>query len=215
MAKNAELEKVLGALYESYPNSSKAFTLRNKETGVEKYLHINMKNKIVLGGYVETTAMEIYRAYNPNVTDDEVFTLQNGYGLRTAAYFDKVKNEHGFLGWDVTDDSSEFGSSSEDKIQAGRKECRMYADGDKWTVYWADFCPPDDLTFQAMFFSRKPTVGDIEFMMAATDIEGDISLRRIPETFVCWECGREVHWLDIEGGLREKAEGARDRYCGC
>lgn len=37
--------------------------------------------------------------------------------------------------------------------------------------------------------------------------------------FTCWECGRKVHWLDIEdvesSGILAKWEQFQDSYCGC
>ena len=74
----------------------------------------------------------------------------------------------------------------------------------------------DDYEVVKLYFDRKPSRHDVRIVEMVLDLQIEFKFGNLEEEFVCWECGRKTHWLDIRAdSLEQKIEFLRERYCGC
>ena len=85
----------------------------------------------------------------------------------------------------------------------------------KWCVQFSQRTNVDDYDITRMYFNRRPSRNNIIIAQKVDDLKCDFLCKRLNENFHCWECGTELHWLDIEGDFNEKITALQDKYCGC
>lgn len=73
----------------------------------------------------------------------------------------------------------------------------------------------DDYCIPKYFFRYKPKIHYVFTIDRINAIQRKLQETKSPY-FKCWECGRQTHWLDVEGNLEKKADEYLDsHYCGC
>jgi hypothetical protein len=151
--------------------------------------------------------------------DEEYHIYKHGYGARTKKYLDACRGNIGFLNHEcgenltIGDDwenIGDFAVNSSDIYM--RRDERGYV-----AAYQIQF---EDAVFEHRYiFDRRPTkktVKDAELIVTVEMHFRSWNRDNEGESYTCWECGHTVaHWLDIEGGLKEKYEKLKDKYCGC
>ena len=146
----------------------------------------------------------------------------HGYGERTGNYLQACKEIIGLIDYSCDENLS--------------PDLRGYAkfdkeDFDTGDIYLRSDCNNKTPTFTAMFqvgpdigtfyvyryvFNRYPSMDSIMDAHLVHVIEMDFSQGEYTEDYICCECGRKIsHWLDVEGGLGEKREKLKEKYCGC
>lgn len=74
----------------------------------------------------------------------------------------------------------------------------------------------DTFDIRTWIFNKKPSKKSFQDLLDIEEVEAKIRFLGYPEEFRCWECGRHVHFVDIEAdNLQEKISNWLDRYCGC
>lgn len=165
-------------------------------------------------GVVKVSLTKIYEEFFD--WDEETWSMQlNGYGLRTKKYFDAIKKDIGFEeivhGWDT----EEFETSSEYPYFGAIKTVEIgKTKENRWCAELGYQTAIDDYNEEKIYFNRKPSVADVKTLRKIEKIRMDIRFRIKKEIFRCYECGREIHWLDVEGGLDDKIFGLEERFCG-
>lgn len=76
----------------------------------------------------------------------------------------------------------------------------------------------DDYVIITHIFSKKPN--DLRGILLIIDLINDIVFKitsgNWKDTYKCWECGQEKHWLDgNESGIVNKYNAKKEKYCGC
>jgi hypothetical protein len=149
--------------------------------------------------------------------DDEALCMKmHGYDLRTEKYLKAVKENIGFIeekhGWD----DEKINNPQTISIWANASDVEIgQTEDDRWCAQWSVRTAVDDYCISRLYFNRKPTRNDILTVHKLSDLEMNFGLHRMKPVFECWECGRKVHWLDIEGDFNEKLTALNESYCGC
>lgn len=73
----------------------------------------------------------------------------------------------------------------------------------------------DDYNIARYYFNKKPTENTVRTIEKLIELDYLFFIGQCKPVYICWECGRETHWLDIEGDLDEKISALKERYCGC
>ena len=73
----------------------------------------------------------------------------------------------------------------------------------------------DDYTIETLIFNKQPSLENIHTIISINDLEFMFKFKRLLPKFKCWECGRVVHWVDLDGDFEEKRDKLEDKYCGC
>jgi hypothetical protein len=168
------------------------------------------------GKALKTTGIDIYREFF-GWDDNRCCQESKGYDLRTQKYINSIKENIGFIdekhGWDEEKNMTEIftlkGWLNTSNIDIGKT-----TEG-KWCAQYSIRTDIDDYDVGKLYFNHKPTRTDINTAELISEIELKFFLQDITPVFTCWECGRQVHWLDIEGNLKEKYEHLKEEYCGC
>lgn len=168
----------------------------------------------VEGKAIKTTGIDFYREYF-GWDDDKLYMKAFGYDSRTKKYLDAVKRNIGLIeekhGWDeeklIEPYTISIWANTSD-IEVGKT-----ADG-YWCAQYSMRTAIDDYDITRFYFVKKPRENDILTAQKISDLQTKFFLRRLI-TFTCWECGRKVHWLDVEGNFDKKVDCLEDSYCGC
>jgi hypothetical protein len=73
----------------------------------------------------------------------------------------------------------------------------------------------DDYNVETIIFKKMPSEKDVVIARLIESIPFYMQFKGLKPTFTCWECGRTVHWLDIEGDIEQKYKLWKEKYCGC
>jgi len=86
-----------------------------------------------------------------------------------------------------------------------------------WAVQYSYRCAIDDYDLVTLYFDRKPTPGMLRTAQLVEEIETFFNFHGWEKVFFrCWECGRKLHWLDIDlDSIPEQWEAYQESYCGC
>jgi hypothetical protein len=140
----------------------------------------------------------------------------HGCGERTKKYLDACKSNLSLLrsdgGEDLTIDKTweKFADGYVGSEDFFRKETNG-----GWVAGFAVQYDIDGVYEHRYYFSKRPSRKDILTAKLIDDIKMKFSFGDLQETFNCWECGKETHWLDVGGNLEEKFDKLKDKYCGC
>ncbi len=141
---------------------------------------------------------------------------------RTEAYLTQVKKNIGLLESKYESEGDGLKFEKTEVLPIWFNTCDVEIGKDAQGHWIAEFTQRTDVDSYAMIdfiFDRKPTADMIKTANLLGDIELHFSINGWEaKSFTCWECGRKTeHWLDIEveGGLEEKWDAFKDKYCGC
>jgi len=171
--------------------------------------HYKDEKEAIEGGAYRTTPHDLFVLLFP----EEVEKLVD---KRTEKYLEKLNKTLGLVDYKA-------GYEEEDvdveqvytQFIGGDIEVGKTNDG-KWLAQYSKRTDVDDYVVVRMYFSRFPSQKDVETAKLLKEIEHHFMLYGYDAAkFNCWECGKERHWLDIPGGLREKWPAYLEKYCGC
>lgn len=177
----------------------------------------NRDEYVASGGIFLTSGVVLYQHFF-NLTDEEICYKTHHYGLRTKKYLDACRENIGLIecgsDWDGVEFEKEYGIKLWGNLTgSGEIDCGKWKEG--WVAQYVIRTGIDDYTINWYYLRRKPTKKMILDLYLIEEIEGFFLLKG-EEAFTCWECGCKVkHWLDLEGGLKEKFAKLTDSYCGC
>lgn len=164
-------------------------------------------------GIIKITGAELYHL----IWNEEACLKRFcGFDMRTKNYIESCKKNVGFLrmesGWDGLEFTKDFELevwiNTNNAVECGRNKAG------EWVAQYGIRTDIDDYTIFSYVFNRKPDKRMILDIEAIYNLE--ISFARLgTDTFKCWECGRELHWLNVEGTLKEKISALEENYCGC
>lgn len=177
-------------------------------TGGQASIDISDAEALVSSGAaLRVCPRAIYMEYY-GIPEAEMATIVRGYDARTDAYLSTISARIGFDHAEWNEDPSHTTALAD--IDICHWAIGTTPDG-QWVAqkFMREAC-------RELFFSRRPSLSDIATAdMIATIRDTFEAGGRISDTYTCWECGREAHWLDVPGTLSEKFDAARDHYCGC
>jgi hypothetical protein len=162
------------------------------------------------GNIIKTTGFEIYKEYF-NWDEDTCHKERYGYSKRTKAYLDGIKNKLGFVKSKYDYEFEELTAKEEVGYRCSIGKTK---DG-LWCYQQSIRTDIDDYTVEKLYFNRKPSKKAVETMQSIIDLENNFYFQHLKEVFTCWECGRDVHWLDVDGDFNTKANALFEKYCGC
>ena len=167
------------------------------------------------GSKTPYTKRDIINAlYTP--TKEEWCSYENGYSVATHEYLGIVKKQIGLIETRVRN-NYEFTSTeiiNTDFLDKGAEISVMIQVGKKYLVQ-IPVRNNDDLTVYIFVFTKKPTPLSVHAAYRLMELEHKFYTKQLSEVFICCECGREIHWLDIQGDFRDKLGQLEDRHCGC
>jgi hypothetical protein len=204
LSSNVNGEKKVIPLNENYL----FFTFGNK---VDK---INIEKEVEIGNIIKIRGIDLYKNF---YKWDEETCLKKAYGYdkRTFAYLNKIKENTGFIEEKHGYDEEKIISSQNVFVwfNASEVEIGQTKEG-QWCAQFSKQTDIDDYDITRLYFSKKPSVKTILTITTLSSLEFDFKYNRIKESFNCWECGREMHWLDVQGDFSEKVEHLKERFCG-
>lgn len=156
----------------------------------------------------------INELYSP--TEEDWCVYENGYSLSTQEYLNIVKKQIGLTEIQIRNDY-EFTSSkiiNTDFLDGNAEISVMLQIGKKYLVQMP-IRNNDDLTVYIFVFTKKPSPISVHAAYRLIELEHKFYTKQLSEVFICCECGREIHWLDIQGDFRDKLGQLEDRHCGC
>ena len=85
-----------------------------------------------------------------------------------------------------------------------------------WVAQYSVRTAIDDYDVTRMYFKKCPSRKDVITAKALEDIETYFTRYGWDKAVsYCYECGREFHFCDIKGDLKQKFDNFRNHYCGC
>lgn len=196
----------LNVLYITPPGGKKTEILPTEQKILFQYANIT------------TTCLEVYKAWYKPETEEEWEQSLINYSLRAKQRIDFERKKLNLIeskyGWDFENFSGDIevvpGFANSTEIEIGRNE------GDTcWCAQFSYQTDIDDFCVERHYFNEKPNDEIVKRVYKLQSIENDLMFNRLLETFCCWECGRQVFWLDIAEDIIECAECAKEKYCGC
>lgn len=164
---------------------------------------------------IPISAWSLYEMFS-NLSEDERYEKFFGYDKRTHFLINGAKRSCGWIKSACDWEKEKLQSCTTYKIspeiepvQCGRISTGEYV---AQIVHWIS---EEDYVVEKHYFNRFPSPQNVQEMIAIRKIEEYFSLNPGTYKFQCWKCGKTVHWLDIKGGLKEKIEKAKEKYCGC
>ena len=147
---------------------------------------------------IEVTEQDLFDSIY-DLTEEEMCDFQHGCSIRTWKFICGVKRNIGLAGIGYKGDMYEEVISGE---KGAYSHTEVYTEVDDWheVIY---------------YFNHRPSGKDIKTAILIDKLETLFETKSIKEEFTCWECGRKIHWLDIEGDLFEKFNALDEKYCGC
>lgn len=157
----------------------------------------------------------INELYSP--TEEDWCVYENGYSLSTQEYLRTMQKRIGLIETRTRTDY-EFVSTliiNTDFLTNHKENATFLQIGKRYFVQMPIF-NNDDLSMVYVFvFSKKPTPISVHTAYRLTELMDKFYCKQLSEVFICCECGREIHWLDIQGDFRDKLGQLEDRHCGC
>lgn len=231
-------KKLILEYYDFWDRCDGFLWVRNKRTGKESsilpdkktiYLLLdadiqnidkeNIENLVKQGKAIKTNGIELYQNFS-SLSKDKLHKKIYGYDERTKEYLDNIEKKIGLL-------SHEFGHKEEEFKIIKQYDFIMFLTGsgyidvgkvaeNKYVAQFSYRVSIDDYCIERIYFNRFPTEQDIKTAITINDIKTYLRLHPDSEIFTCWECGRELHWVDIdENDLIKKFEMLKEKYCGC
>lgn len=213
---------------ELLPNTACGFSIESKgkkhrfnggfKGGRQIILKFNIDSEdmdeILKNGGIEITTHELFKALFPEEWEKHKHRYED---KRTESYLKKVKNSISLI--DIKHGHEEESLDSVSRIllffNTSTVEVGRNKDG-LWVAQYAMRTDIDDYVIVRMYFRNKPYADAIKTAALIDEIESYLFFGRYNKVkFHCWECGREAHWLDIEGNLQEKWHLLNEQYCGC
>ena len=143
----------------------------------------------------------------------------HGYGERTGKYLNACKEYLLLSDMSVTENLSDFNDGWTKLGDGGFDTSDIYIKPEDPFHYIAAFQvrPDIDAFYEHRYtFNKRPTIDNVITAHLISYIQTDFRLGKYTESYYCWECGRKVeHWLDTDGGLKEKWDCLKEKYCGC
>lgn len=179
----------------------------------------NSNRKIILtfGGEerFETTPKEIIENVFPDWFEKHKFKFVPD--SKTQRYFDLIKQTIGLVKVEYGSDWIELENPKSYDIRGLwviQSEIGM-KDG-MCVVQYSERTDIDDYVIGKYFFNRYPSKEDFEAAQLLDEIETYLQVHGWDKVkFICWECGQEKHFVDIEGSFEEKVQSWKEKYCGC
>lgn len=212
--------KITGSKTRAYCGTGTIFLMNDDNLDVKELKEASKEKMNELanqGMLLKLTWKDIWVDYI-GIDEDVYLEYINGYDKRTRLYLEKVLKNIGLIeedcGWEeekfeILKQYSIWGNlTGSGYVDVGRLE-----DG-KYIAQYSYRTDIDDYEIVKLYFDHLPTEKDIRTSRLVNDIEVYFSMYR-RSTFVCWECGRDVHWLDTEGNLEVKFMNLKKKYCGC
>lgn len=145
---------------------------------------------------------------------------------RSLAYIGRMMDGYGVIGvncgWERmsrTLQAHDIEFSCEEVSSYWGKEYTIYAYkrcGQRRYAYEYVEVDVDDYIIVSIVVSRKLRYDELRAILLLIDIENGILSQRLLPTFRCYECGSEVHWLDIDArDIFERIKYWNEHYCGC
>jgi hypothetical protein len=112
-----------------------------------------------------------------------------------------------------------------DAIGQGTVQAEVYryespnGQGTLFVATWGVRAGIDVVLFPILTFEDEPRREDVRTAETVRKARQTLG-RDIPETYTCWECGQETHWLDADpkgepNDLEARLDRAERAYCGC
>jgi hypothetical protein len=156
---------------------------------------------------------------------------------RTETYLDAIEDDIGLLDRQSTEAGPANVLMDKEGIEHeqvasydlggrfGQGDVRVYryqSPNDRRTLYvatWGLRVAIDAVLFPILTFDHKPSREDIRTSETLRTARWDLG-RKIDQTYQCWECGQDTHWLDADpqgepNDLQSRLDRAERRYCGC
>lgn len=184
-----------------------------------KYAPQIVRDLIAENKAVIVSSFEIIGALK-GFTADQTHKLQYGFGLRTKEYLDTILFESKYVkhqvNWDEPQYKGETVKVGDFKTFYGDSPIEVgLSENGLWCASFTIPHPPDDYSINKIYFKEKPSLKNILAVETIRDLDFKFFKKEIHETFHCWECGCEVHWLDTKGCTKQKIENMKERHCGC
>lgn len=183
-------------------------------TSLEDLALPEWKQRLEKGDIVKTTGLDLVAGIL-GWDDDRVFDHTHcGQDRRTVNFIESFKITHGIIERkDYSDEDVPVLESSR-LVREGIHQCANLGQIDGQWVYEINVQYEIDCFASTHYsFDHLPTEKDIDVASMIENFEHYFVFK--PMRFSCWECGKETHWLDTPGDLRDKINNHREKYCGC
>lgn len=179
----------------------------------------NIERLVKEGKGIKISRWDLYKMLS-SLSEEELFIKFYGYTPRTHKYLQAVKKNIGLLDHKVDYNEEKFevlrqydlffNLTGSGKIDIGKIGENRYV---AQFSYRSDI---DDYQIEKLYFNHMPSENNVKTALLLSEIELYFMLHPRQDVFTCWECGREVHWLDVEAkDLNERFDMLKERYCGC
>lgn len=167
---------------------------------------------------IPTTRREIItELYHP--TAEQWCEYEFGYSLRTKKYLDAVSERIGLLEMDCSDSADIIKNDTTIKVNYSIWYTSFMSKVDeKYVVQHIRRVEIDTWLIYTFVFDKRPNDKIIRTSFNLYDVQRNMNNRfpdKYRETYRCYECNRETHWLDVEGDFNRKYECLTEKYCGC
>lgn len=210
-----------GNIYINSESGERAFPLTTKPVYLSFGNVVNVVDESEIpqaleeGLLVEVNAVRIYQEYF-GWDDETTFKKVHGYDSKTHEYISSILNSIGFIevknGYEeeVFETSFNYGFlyNSANSVTIGKTKNGL------WCAQFGYRNNIDDYNIERHYFSNKPSVSDVELSVSISNLLINFSFKKLSETITCWECGKNLHWTDINGNLNQKIKYLMDDFCG-
>lgn len=177
------------------------------------------KTKAAQGIGCVTTGEEIYRSYYAEGKTDREWELLNVcYSERSYDALEEEKQRLHLLRTEYEEDGSYLPLKNSEIVFIGWNEGQLgqVVDSCEWCLQYCKQYGIDGFATNYYFFSQKPSQEEALRAVELTSIHFNLCTPKVPETYICRECGHQCFWLDNGGSdIYECAARAADKYCGC
>ena len=151
---------------------------------------------------------------------------------RTVEYFEEIKKNVGLLIFNACEYGIEEILTKKDALNGSELqllgEYDGYANSSPISIYSylkngeKRYCAElsyqidiDDYVVETIIFNVYPSRDDVVMVRDIDNITYKMKYKGLKAEFQCWECGKNVHWLDCYGDFKTKMNHWLDKYCGC
>jgi len=196
------------------PGKKEVFILLEEIPESEKKQE-NIPQIVKEGKGILISPWELYEMFS-NLSEDERYEKFYGYDKRTHRYLESIKKRNGWIesvyNWE--EEKLQNYKTYEIYANTGPIQCGQVAPG-KFVAQFSYRTDIDNYIVEKHYFDHFPSQQNIRTILLIEEIEQYFMLNPGSYKFQCWECGRTIHWLDIEGDLAKKFANTKDQYCGC
>jgi hypothetical protein len=198
--------------------------------GEKKLMNLRGLRKVILNFGAQIKTEEEAKAIGSIITTEEelgkaLFSeewekIRSKYepDERTKKYLSAVKQNIGLLRIEGEEEGDGLEFDKIKEISVWINAYNVVIGKNKKEEWIAEYCVKTDESYAMIdyIYNRKPSEKVILTTRLLEDIDFYFSINGWDKTtFRCWECGRELYWLDIEGDLSTKWIQFKDKYCGC